>query len=186
MKTPVFHFPLFALVGLVLSPLTVVHASSSAASPLPVTTLEGHTDWVRSVSFSPDGILLASGSLDGTVKLWDTSEWVPSRPQRLVKISGDNQQGPVGEQLVEPFVVSVLDTHGAPFVGAVVTFAVTTGGGTISVTTTTDADGRAAITLTLGSDPGPNTAEATVDGLEPVTFTAIGYAVPHSSDEGFR
>ncbi|MCX7703165.1 MAG: hypothetical protein N2234_03565 [Planctomycetota bacterium] len=33
-------------------------------------TLRGHNDWVLSVSFSPDGKLLASGSRDGTIKLW--------------------------------------------------------------------------------------------------------------------
>jgi WD40 repeat protein len=32
-------------------------------------TLEGHSDWVRSVAFSPDGRLLASGSDDST-KIW--------------------------------------------------------------------------------------------------------------------
>ena len=33
--------------------------------------LKGHTNSVESVSFSSDGGILASGSLDGTVKLWD-------------------------------------------------------------------------------------------------------------------
>jgi WD40 repeat protein len=32
--------------------------------------LEGHTDWVSSVSFSPNGQLIASASKDNTVKLW--------------------------------------------------------------------------------------------------------------------
>ena len=33
--------------------------------------LAGHTDWVHSVAFSPDGARIASGSYDSTVRLWD-------------------------------------------------------------------------------------------------------------------
>ncbi|MEN6643793.1 MAG: HEAT repeat domain-containing protein [Armatimonadia bacterium] len=37
-------------------------------------TLKGHTNWVSSVAFSPDGKLLASGSKDASVKLWSLPE----------------------------------------------------------------------------------------------------------------
>jgi WD40 repeat protein/tRNA A-37 threonylcarbamoyl transferase component Bud32 len=36
-------------------------------------TLEGHTDQVWSVAFSPDGQRLASGSREGSVKVWDAT-----------------------------------------------------------------------------------------------------------------
>jgi hypothetical protein len=34
-------------------------------------TLSGHSDWVRSVAFSPNGDLLVSGSEDQTIRVWD-------------------------------------------------------------------------------------------------------------------
>ena len=129
----------------------------------------GHTAEVNVVSFSPDGTTLAAGGADGTISLWNIEKTAHS----LTKVSGDGQGGLVGEQLAKPFVVSVLDQDGSAFAGAVVTFSVTAGGGTLSAATvTTDANGRAATRLTLGSQPGTNTVEATVEGLEPETFTA--------------
>ncbi|MEV4383487.1 hypothetical protein AB0J58_42040, partial [Streptosporangium sp. NPDC049644] len=34
-------------------------------------TLKGHTDWIRAISWSPNGTHLATGGDDGTIRLWD-------------------------------------------------------------------------------------------------------------------
>ena len=96
-------------------------------------------------------------------------------PHRLTKVCGDAQEGLVDEQLAEPFVVSVSAENGVAMAGVAVSFSVTAGGGTLSsATATTDANGRAATSLTLGSEAGTNMVVATVEGLESVTFTAAG------------
>ena len=95
-------------------------------------------------------------------------------PTALSIISGDNQSVLTGEALADPFVVEVRDQNGDPMEGVTVTFIVSAGGGSLSDTSVdTDANGLAQSTLTLGSEPGTNTVEASVEEItETVTFNA--------------
>ena len=95
-------------------------------------------------------------------------------PTTLAKVSGDTQQGTSGTALAQPFVVEVQDANNVAFAGVPVAFAITAGGGTLSATsTTTDANGQAASTLTLGNSAGTNTVQVSVQGIaQAATFTA--------------
>ena len=92
-----------------------------------------------------------------------------------VKISGDTQQGNTSATLAQPFVVEVRDGDSAAFARVPVTFAVTAGGGILSVTsTTTNANGRAESTLTLGNTAATNTVRVSVQGIsQTAIFTAV-------------
>lgn len=100
----------------------------------------------------------------------------------LVMDKGNRQTGVPGEPLPRPFVVIVVDSGNNRLANIPITFTSTAGGGSfegLSVRTVpTDSDGRALVTLTLGSDAGieNNRVEATFPGNTglPVGFTASG------------
>ncbi len=104
---------------------------------------------------------------------------------RLAIVSGNNQTGGPGTQLPEPFVVRVTSgvLGGLGVAGRTVTWAVTSGGGSLSsASTQTDADGFASVRYTLGPEIGPKSVTAAAGGASgsPVTFSAI--AVPVVGD----
>ena len=101
-------------------------------------------------------------------------------PKTLEIVSGKDQKGLSGTALDNPFVVEVRDQTDKPLPDAQVTFSVTGGGGTLSVTSaTTESGGRAESTLTLGPAPGTNTITVSVIGIQAEqTFTAEGIRIP--------
>ena len=99
-------------------------------------------------------------------------------PTQLVKISGDEQRDTFGSTLVNPLVVEVRDLDNNPLPGVEVTFTVIYGDGKLSGQSTvehvtTDANGRAERTLTLGPDSVINIVEVSIEH-ESVTFYAVG------------
>ena len=108
--------------------------------------------------------------------------------QTVVKISGDDplQQGVASTALDDPFVIEVQDGNGVAFEGVPVAFAVTEGGGLVSVkNATTDTQGRAESVLTLGPDAGTNTVKVSVTGVaETVGFTASALPPPFGEQFG--
>ena len=184
------------LAGLThLTYLTLVRNSVSDLSPLAGLTHLGELNlWDNPLSYTSVKTHIPALQRRGVTVHFDAHQI----PHSLTKVSGDSQEGLANTQLAAPFVVSVLDEDGAAIAGATVSFSVTAGGGTLSSTTdtnpctiesstssttaTTDANGQAATRLTLGSDAGTNTVAATVEGLEPETFTATAaeQAMPHS------
>ncbi|HEU4641456.1 MAG TPA: filamin/ABP280 repeat domain-containing protein [Gemmatimonadaceae bacterium] len=90
--------------------------------------------------------------------------------------TGDGQTAPAGTAVSIAPAVRLLDASGVPLTGVTVTFAVRSGGGSITgATPVTDANGIATVgSWTLGPAAGANTLAASAPGVSgsPLTFTA--------------
>ena len=92
----------------------------------------------------------------------------------MTLVSGDNQSGSQGAVLSNAFVVVVKDTYNNLVQNKTVTWAVTSGAGTLSsASNSTDSNGNSSSTLTLGATAGSNVVTATLSGTATtVTFTS--------------
>lgn len=92
-------------------------------------------------------------------------------------VTGDDQTGPVLTELAADLVVQVRDAANNPVPGVAVTWVVGVGGGGVTPpTSTTDANGQASVTWTLGGVPGPNTVSGVVSGIGIAEFSATATA----------
>lgn len=96
---------------------------------------------------------------------------------QIIKVSGDVQQGDAGTNAFLPPVAKVADSFGNPVSGAIVTFSVVAGGGSVSNTSATSgADGIARVTRwMLGPSAGTNVVRA-IAGNAQADFTATALA----------
>jgi adhesin/invasin len=155
--------------GGAVSPGTAISGPDGIAS-LVAWTL-GSTPGTNSVSASVPGLTPVAFSATGIL--------VPSLVQAVTATS---QEAPIGAPVAQPPGVSVRDQFGNLMSGVTVAFAVTSGGGSVNpASVATAGNGVAQLSSwTLGASAGTNTVSATVAGVAPVTFLAVGVLAPTS------
>lgn len=106
-------------------------------------------------------------------------------PATIARVSGEDQEGRVGERLAEPFMVRVTDVQGAPMAGVSVVWSLTEGDGDLLapasgtgmevLATTTDASGLAQAFF-IPKAVGPSTIVARVQNLPKLLGSPVPFA----------
>jgi hypothetical protein len=164
-------------------PTEVSVEGSSIGSPIQYTWegLEPGTDYeFQLVSYR--GTLNVDATFGGWSDVVGATTGDTTTEETLERVSGDGQSGTVGTALTNPLRVRVVDGTGSGVSGHAVSWSVTSGGGSVSPTSgTTDADGYAETTWTLGTSTAGNGVSAAVDALGSVSFEATALAGPVST-----
>ncbi|HEY2805839.1 MAG TPA: Ig-like domain-containing protein [Gemmatimonadales bacterium] len=154
-----------------------VTGGGGSVTPTPVTTdAAGHasTQWTLGTTVGANTMTAAgtSVSLAGSPVQF-TATGTTGAAVSFTKSAGDLQTGPVSAPLGSPLEVLVTDTHGNPIQGAAITWGTTSG--SVGAPNTTNAQGKATTTWTLGGTAGQQSATATTTiagNPVSVTFTA--------------
>ena len=164
------------------APVTFSVVDGDGRLSVEVTATDSAGQAATTLTLGLTGVNTVEATVAGLLPVTFTAQGL-AIPTTLTAASGDEQSGSVGWDLSEPFVIVLLDHIGNPLLEILVEFAVTEGELSVE-SVNTDAQGRAATTLTLGPRPGTCIVEATVAGLEPVTFTATAMATPDFDGDG--
>jgi hypothetical protein len=102
---------------------------------------------------------------------------MPAHAQTLSIRGGNNQTGVVGTTLPTALSVRVRTAAGVAVPGVQITFAIASGGGSLSaLTVVTNSRGNASTSYTLNTVAGPKVVTATASGIGSVTFNETAVA----------
>jgi hypothetical protein len=177
-----------------LSPNTASLSFIGATATLTVKILDQNGDpFAGSVIWSSDDPLIFSVTNTGTVTavsngsatvravLGSLSATATVTVQQVAAsvaiVSGSEQVAFAGETLADPVVVLVKDQGGAAVAGAPVTFTADGGGSANPGSVTSDANGEASTSWTLGEPLGPQALSASITGGASATLTATSLSL---------
>jgi uncharacterized protein (TIGR03437 family) len=160
--------------GLPFPGVTVMYAITSGGGTLSAKQTVTGPDGKAAVTLTlpaAAGLVTVTATVTGLSPVLFTATAL-NMPASITILNGNNQTGIAGSTLPELLAVKVLGVEQAPFAGATVTFAVTSGIATLSpASMSTGTDGSAYTQVTLGDTAGELTISATVTGLPVVTFS---------------
>ena len=166
---------------------TIATGSPALSGTNPVTTnASGSAAFTNLVITGSPGARTLAFSASGVAGVTSAAVSVAGAPATQIAASaGNNQTAAAGSAVPVAPAVLVEDQTGTPVAGVSVTFAVLSGGGSVTgAAATTNASGIASVgSWTLGTSVGTNTLSATASGLtgSPVQFTATATAGPPAS-----
>lgn len=133
--------------------------------------------WTLGTTAGANTLVASTGSL---TPVTFTATGTAGAAAAVTKTAGDGQTATAGSAVATAPSVTVRDANGNPVAGASVTFAVASGGGSVTAgSQVTNASGVAtAGGWTLGATAGANSLSATVGSLSPAVFTATGTVGP--------
>ena len=121
------------------------------------------SDLVRTVRLAPLAfvVLVAMQAACG-----DNGSTDPSKPNAMAAVSPDSQTTAAGVKMAQPLVVRLTGGGDTPIAGTKVFWGITSGGGSLTdSTSTTDADGKAQTTYTPGTELGTANVSAAVGDI---------------------
>ena len=179
-----------------ISPTTSLNLTSlNQTTQLSAAVLDQHGDTIPNLTFtwssnntavatvSSLGLVTAKGAGTAVVTATsgavhgDVNVTVSQVPAAIAKTAGDAQSATVGTAVATSLTVTVLDATANPVPGVTVTFAVTSGGGSVGTPSTlTNGSGTATTTWTLGTNATQAQSVTATAGTAQTVFTATATA----------